>query len=165
MKLVIIESPFACDPEEMIKYGRKAIRDSILRDEAPIASHLLYPQPGVLDDTNPVERAQGIGAGYAWMKVAELCAVYSDFGISEGMKLGIQRARAAGIEIERREIGQDGLDEFADVAMTSDEWEDFQQEVREEVATNVRLAALRYAWMGWDAAFALIADKIDRGDL
>ena len=50
MKLVILESPFAGDVKRNTAYARAALRDSLLRGEAPIASHLLYTQDGVLDD-------------------------------------------------------------------------------------------------------------------
>lgn len=41
---VIIESPFAGEVEENIKYARQCLRDSILRGEVPFVSHLLYTQ-------------------------------------------------------------------------------------------------------------------------
>jgi hypothetical protein len=57
MKLVILESPFAGDVERNTLYARHALKDSLMRGEAPIASHLLYPQ--VLDDLIPSERQLG----------------------------------------------------------------------------------------------------------
>lgn len=56
MRLVIVESPFAGDVEENIKYARAAVRDCLMRGEAPIASHLLYTQEGILNDDIPEER-------------------------------------------------------------------------------------------------------------
>ena len=50
LRRVILESPYAGDIERNVAYARAAMRDSLLRGEAPIASHLLYTQPGVLDD-------------------------------------------------------------------------------------------------------------------
>lgn len=91
--LVIIESPYAGDIATHETYARRALADSLARGEAPIASHLLYTQPGVLDDTNPEERQQGIEAGLAWGDLAYLTAVYMDYGISSGMKYGIERAK------------------------------------------------------------------------
>ena len=104
MKLVIIESPFAGDVEANIVYARACVRDSLFRNEAPIASHLLYTQKGILDDTIPDERTMGIVAGLAWGKFAELSAVYVDRGISNGMKLGIDRALQQGRKVEYRSI-------------------------------------------------------------
>ena len=105
MKLVILESPFAGDVEKNIEYARACVRDSLLRGEAPIASHLLYTQPGVLNDDVPAERQHGIDAGLAWRAVADGSVVYTDLGISKGMEYGIAAAKAAGKTIEFREIG------------------------------------------------------------
>lgn len=91
-QFVIIESPYAGDIEENIKYARKCLRDSIMRGEVPFASHLLYTQDGVLNDLDPAERALGIELGLAFGDVAGITAVYIDLGISDGMKYGIERA-------------------------------------------------------------------------
>ena len=70
MKRVILESPYAAATSEIVErnidYAREALRDSLLRGEAPIASHLLYTQRGVLNDRIPEERALGILAGLSW---------------------------------------------------------------------------------------------------
>lgn len=104
MRLVIIESPYAGDIEANVEYARACVRDSLLRGEAPIASHLLYTQPGVLRDEVPEERRHGIDAGLAWRKVAEASVVYTDRGITSGMKYGIAAAEAAGIAVEYRSL-------------------------------------------------------------
>ena len=85
MKLVIIESPYAGEVEANVEYARRAMHDSLHRGEAPIASHLLYTQPGILDDLIPEERKLGIEAGLAWRRVAELRVFYGDRGWSTGM--------------------------------------------------------------------------------
>ena len=77
-----------------------------MRGEAPIASHLLYTQPGILRDEIPGERQQGIDAGRVWRGVAEASVVYTDRGISKGMTLGIEAAEAAGIPVEYRTLGK-----------------------------------------------------------
>ena len=104
MKRVVIESPFAGDVERNIQYARECMSDSLKRGEAPIASHLLYTQPGILDDTDPAQRERGIKAGFAWNAFAELTVVYTDLGISKGMEYGIENAKAAGREIEYRSL-------------------------------------------------------------
>jgi len=112
MKIVIIESPFAgkcgdrpwMDIERNLQYVRAAMRDSLLRGEAPYASHALYTQNGVLDDKNPTERALGIAAGFVFRSVANLTAVYQDLGVTEGMKLGIEDAEKRGCPIEYRNL-------------------------------------------------------------
>lgn len=101
---VILESPFAGDVDGNILYARAAVRDSLLRGESPLASHLLYTQPGILDDTNPAERQHGIDAGLAWGVVAEKTVVYVDRGISQGMEYGIYRALNEGRQVEFRSL-------------------------------------------------------------
>lgn len=108
MRLVILESPFAGDVEANIHYGRACLRDALMRGDAPIASHLLYTQPGVLNDHVPAERQHGIDAGLAWRTVAQASVVYADRGISSGMSYGIAAARAAGIPVEIRYIENGG---------------------------------------------------------
>lgn len=104
MRLVIIESPFAGDVERNVAYARAALRDCLLRGEAPIASHLLYTQPGVLADSDPKERALGIAAGLEWGEWAEATVVYVDRGLSPGMEQGIERARQQGRPVEFRRL-------------------------------------------------------------
>lgn len=104
--LVIMESPYAPNNKyslkEHIEYARRAMRDCLMRGEAPSASHLLYTQDGVLDDMNPEERVLGINAGLAWGRVAEKTVVYCDLGISGGMEYGIKRAKESNRPIEYR---------------------------------------------------------------
>lgn len=105
---VIIESPFkGRDKFQLwsnIQYARLCVRDSILRGEAPIASHLLYTQPDILNDDIPAERTLGMECGFQWIIVAQLCAVYTDNGISSGMEAGIKRAQEFGKEIVYRSL-------------------------------------------------------------
>ena len=104
MNLVILESPFAGDVASNIEYARAAVRDSLSRGEAPIASHLLYTQDGILDDDIPDERQWGIDAGLAWHGVSTGTVVYTDRGTSRGMEYGIAAARKAGRDVEFRSI-------------------------------------------------------------
>jgi len=104
MKLVSIESPYAGNVEENEKYARECMRDSLLRGEAPYASHLIYTQRGILDDTKPDERKLGMEAGKKWEIHAELTAVYTDLGISGGMEWGVDQARSVGRPVEYRSI-------------------------------------------------------------
>ena len=112
MRLVILESPFKgkgdtetarrLDEVENILYARRCVRDSLLRGESPIASHLLYTQTGILRDDVPEERALGIAAGLEWKAVAHVSVVYADRGISEGMQLGMDAASETGLPVEVR---------------------------------------------------------------
>lgn len=89
MKLVILESPYSADTpagvELNVDYARRCIRDCLARGESPIASHLLFTQPNVLDDTVPDERRRGIEAGLAWIERADYSVYYTDRGWSSGM--------------------------------------------------------------------------------
>lgn len=104
MKLVILESPYAGEVLKNIQYARRCVQDSLFRGEAPIASHLLYTQDGILDDEIPSDRQLGIDAGLAWKTVAEATVVYADLGITKGMQYGIDQARKQGLEVEIRYI-------------------------------------------------------------
>lgn len=85
MKLVIVESPFSGEIERNITYAKRAIRQCISEGESPIASHLLFTQPGILDDTIPTERTAGINAGLAWRRVCDYAIFFEDYGWSAGM--------------------------------------------------------------------------------
>jgi hypothetical protein len=109
MRLVILESPYAGNIAFHEAYARACIRDCLQKGEAPIASHLLYTQPGILRDELPDERQWGIDAGLAWLKVAESSVIYVDFGFTDGMKEGENEARKAGVHIQYRHISKEAL--------------------------------------------------------
>lgn len=108
MKLVYIESPFKGENWEAtrrnILYARVCVRDSLLRGEAPYASHLFFTQSGILNDLIEAERQLGITVGQALGDKFDLRAVYDDFGISRGMQYGIERALKLGQPIEHRKL-------------------------------------------------------------
>lgn len=114
MKRVVIESPLAgkgetdelraADEARNLRYLRACMRHSITHDEAPYASHGLYTQPGVLDDAVPLERELGIVAGFYWRDVADLTVVYTDLGITSGMRYGIEDAERKGRPVEYRSL-------------------------------------------------------------
>jgi len=105
MRRVILESPFAGDIAANQGYARACVRDALLRGEAPLASHLLYTQSGILNDDDRNERAHGINAGHAWMHLADAVVVYVDRGISSGMEAGIRLALFNGVPVEYRKLG------------------------------------------------------------
>lgn len=117
--LVIVESPFSAYKEDgswdavqvkqHIAYARRALSDCLERGESPYASHLLYTQPGVLDDSVPEERKLGVSAGHAWIEAAERTVVYADYGISLGMLEGMRVAAAYGKPVAFRYIGQNDI--------------------------------------------------------
>jgi hypothetical protein len=100
---VLLESPLAGDVERNTAYARACMLDCLHRNEAPFASHLLYPQ--VLDDLTPSERELGILAGLAIGRRLEKTVVYTDLGISNGMLMGIASAQQCGRPIEYRTLG------------------------------------------------------------
>ena len=104
LRLVIVESPYAGDVSANVEYAQRCVKDALERGEAPLASHLLYTQPNILDDDIPTERQMGIEAGLAWRRVADATVVYTDRGISSGMEYGIATAKSAGIPIEYRRL-------------------------------------------------------------
>lgn len=110
MKRIVLESPFAGNVELNVAYAKLCVRDILLRDEAPIASHLLFTQPGLLDDTKPEQRKLGIAAGHAWIAVADEVVVYGDLGISKGMELGILNARKAEKPITYRYLPKEQIE-------------------------------------------------------
>lgn len=105
-KLVIIESPYAGEIEVNVAYARAAMRDSLQRGEHPIASHLLYTQPGILRDEIPEERERGIAAGLAWRQVADRAVFYTDRGWSGGMLMARTIYEREGIPFELRSLAK-----------------------------------------------------------
>lgn len=104
MRLVILESPYAGDVEANVAYAKRCIKDCLGRGEAPIASHLLFTQPGILDDGDPEQRRLGIKAGIAWYEVAEAIVFYLDRGVSSGMNSAMTYAHRVGVPIEHRRL-------------------------------------------------------------
>jgi hypothetical protein len=104
MRKVIIESPYAGDVDRNVAYARVCMKDALERGDAPIASHLLYTQPGVLDDNDPDQRTHGIDAGLEWAGIADLVAVYMDLGMSPGMEAALERYARDGVSLEFRRV-------------------------------------------------------------
>lgn len=119
MDFVIVESPFATGEvplpngtvykalqEDNVTYARACLHDCLVRhQEAPYASHLLYTQPGVLDDDIPSERRLGIEAGLEVGRAAKRRIFYLDRGFSSGMQWGLRFALDLGQECEIRRLG------------------------------------------------------------
>ena len=116
---VIIESPFAGtgatqsekdrDARMKLRYLRFCLRDSVMRGEAPFASHAIYTQPWVLDDNDPQERLLGMTCGFVWREVATFTAVYTDLGITDGMIEGIEHADSIGQAVVKRTLDSHAL--------------------------------------------------------
>lgn len=109
---VQFESPFgASTGDEVLRnvaYAYIGMRDSLLRGEAPLASHLLYTQ--MLDDRDAAEREIGIEAGLEIGRWAVRTVVYQDLGISRGMDYGIKNAESVNRPVEYRRLYDEALD-------------------------------------------------------
>lgn len=103
MRKVIIESPYAGEIEANVSYARTCLAHSLSMGEAPLAGHLLYTQ--VLDDNNPKERRKGLMAHITWIVQADALIIYTDRGISRGMKEAINFAYDQKVPIELRSLG------------------------------------------------------------
>lgn len=101
---VILESPYAGNLKRNLRYARAAMRDCLLRWEAPFASHLLYTQENVLSDDDPIERKLGIQAGFEWRRLASATVVYIDLGVTEGMRQGIRDSERRSVPVEIRNL-------------------------------------------------------------
>lgn len=99
---VILESPYAGDVERNIEYARLCMKDSLMRGESPMLSHLLYTQ--VLNDNISKEREMGIAAGLAWLDAADKHVFYLDYGWSSGMLAAERFAKSMNVKIEYRRI-------------------------------------------------------------
>ncbi len=105
MKRVIILSPYKGDVEANVEYAWSCVLDSMKRGEAPWASHLFYTQ--IMNDSDPAQRALGFECEAAWLRGADLIAVYLDRGMSSGMMKTINMVSSSPeilIPIEMRSI-------------------------------------------------------------
>lgn len=111
-KAVVVESPFSgktqLDVDINVLYARFCMYDCLTNyGESPYASHLLYTQPFVLDDAIPEERKLGIEAGLEWSVHADVTVLYTDLGISDGMRYGIDYAATLERKCEVRKLPSD----------------------------------------------------------
>lgn len=104
MRRVVIESPLrGLDCAE--EYADACLLHSLSLGEAPFASHLFYTR--VLDDRQMDQRKLGMDAGFLWLQSADLSAAYVDYGVSEGMRVGISKAKIFGVSVVERKLGSD----------------------------------------------------------
>jgi hypothetical protein len=115
--IVCIESPFKPSKADIAKYAgryseaellrqnliyaRLALLNSLMRGEAPVASHLLYTQ---VWSEKPELRQNGIRAGVELHHRVDLVCLYIDLGVSEGMKSAEAHAELVSCERGRRSI-------------------------------------------------------------
>lgn len=126
-KFTFVETPFkGSDWQESKRnhnYTKVCVGDCIRKGEVPYASHLFFTQRGILDDRIKQERMKGINAGKSIEEAITIAskydngiyvctAVYDDLGVSEGMKIGINRAGEVGRDVVHRSLGKDWENEF-----------------------------------------------------
>lgn len=113
-RLTIIESPLSNrngrSMDQNLEYLRRCLRDSWNRGELPFASHGFFPF--FLNEHDPIERQQGIEAGYEFWHFHHIqdddvprIVFYLDWGLSPGMKAALDRTIALGRDYETRYIG------------------------------------------------------------
>lgn len=114
MKLLCIESPFRSDDRSVevqnVRFARHVCRFAVKRGYAPFASHLLYTQSGILQDSISEERSLGIHAGLAWATHAEevwFC-LRPDGEFSQGMLVALDRHVARGATCRLLRFTQEG---------------------------------------------------------
>jgi hypothetical protein len=104
MRHVILECPETGSIAHNISYSNQALIDSLHRDEAPIAIHLLYTQKDLpLDAGN--EKTLSILVINSWLEGADALVIYADLGITKRMEDAIRIATKAGTPIEFRYLG------------------------------------------------------------
>lgn len=103
-RTVALESPFAGDVEQNLRYLRACMRDCLRRRETPLAAHGLFTQPGVVDEDDAAGQQLATEAGVAWTQYAQATVVYTDRGTTRLMKEAIARAGHEGREVEYRTL-------------------------------------------------------------
>lgn len=166
-RLVVVESPYAGNVTKNIAFARACVEDCLRRGEVPVASHLLYTQPGVLDDDKPEERQLGMEAGWALMRVADAVVVYTNLGFSSGMEAGIRRAEQLGVPVERRYLEVEGWHDHTLPFPPQDEEEPVET-AKDALLRTVR--GLRSRWAMRTPvivreAMLLLADQIERDEI
>lgn len=81
---VVIESPYAGDVGENMRYLDRCVMDCLRRGETPYASHRMLTT--ALDDRDEAQRGLGIAAGLDVARGTRAPVVfYMDRGVSDGM--------------------------------------------------------------------------------
>ena len=103
-KIILLESPYRGDRKRNVRYARRAMLDSIERNEAPLVPHLLYTI--VLDDAIEEQRGLGLRIGDEFLDIVDLVVFYTDYGVTLGMQHRLNMALAIdSLSIQYRKIG------------------------------------------------------------
>lgn len=96
-KIAYVCSPFRGDVKRNKEYARELTKDVIKMGMSPITPHLYLTE--ALDDNIPKERKQGLEVGLALLDCCHYIYVGDKYGISEGMKAEIEKAKELDISI------------------------------------------------------------------
>jgi len=96
VKRVFICSPYHGDIERNLEIARKLSRAVALQGHMPIAPHLLFPQ--FLDDNDDTQRDLAMAFCQELVLACDAIVVYTNGGISPGMRPEIDAAYALGKE-------------------------------------------------------------------
>lgn len=106
-KATIILTPFMGeDPSKarlFERYANRAVKDSLNRNEAPLASQLFFFS-FYNNNVVQIERDEGLMSQLTWVYKCDRVAVYSDFGITQAMSLVLDVARLKNKPVEFRAI-------------------------------------------------------------
>lgn len=105
-KTVLLVTPFMAEDlakgASYARFAMRAVQDSLSKNEAPLASHLLFYE--VLNTNNQIERDLGLICQLSWVKDCDLVAVYIDRGMTDAMKKVTAVAQLRNKKIEYRTI-------------------------------------------------------------
>lgn len=103
----LVLTPFMSeDPAKkdlLYRYAKRAVKDSLNRGEAPLASHIFYYE-FFNNNLIQTERDMGFISQVSWIQNADLIVVYIDFGITQAMKAALDVAKLKNKRIEYRTI-------------------------------------------------------------
>lgn len=106
-KSVIVLTPFMGEDPSKAKmferYAQRAVKDSLNRNEAPLAAQLFFYQ-FFGSNLVQIERDMGLVSQISWVHKCDRVAVYSDFGITQAMNLVLDVARLKNKPVEFRAI-------------------------------------------------------------
>lgn len=89
--MIYICSPYMANTAKNIEYAIELTKAAVIAGYAPITPHLYLTQ--ALDDENPEEREAGLSADAEILKCCKFILVGGRYGISEGMKEEIEKAK------------------------------------------------------------------------
>ena len=111
MAFAIVESPYAAlGHKKAYEYVEECYKFLLGKGHTPFASHYNYTV--VLNDMVEEDRQLGMGAGHNLIRSrkADFIVVFTDYGISSGMRLAIDLAKQYNVPIMTYDFSKDGHD-------------------------------------------------------